>query len=209
VQSRREPPMRPGRKPQRGYTVVELLMALAIFSVGVTGIFSMQAVTSATNRFAKNLSVATTLARSWQDRLAMDGTLWGGSGNWPITNTTWLQLAAQDQAWRLPTNDSGGTGGTFGPGADARGQFVDYTVAVNDVVFCTHIRLTRLISEVERPGSGLIRSEVRVFWPKDGDAWNNGANYCDAAADVADIGARTSEFHFVYQSSAIRQMPNF
>lgn len=197
---------RPGR--ERGYTVVELLMAVAIFAVGVTGIFAMQSVTAATNRFAKNLSVATSLARSWQENLAMDATLWGGQNAWQIGNTRWIGLVTtQNHNWILPPNDATTT---FGPGADARGQFVNFDTAQGDVVFCTHMRLTQLISETQRPGSGLIRSEVRVFWPKDGDAWNAGAPYCtDTAADILAIGAATSDFHFVYQTTVIRQMSDF
>lgn len=192
------------RAKQRGYTIVELMMALSIFSIGVTGIVAMQSVTATTNGFAKNMSVATALARSWQERLAMDGTLWGGTGEWAITQTTWLQqILTQNNNWILPANDATTT---FGPRADAKGQFVNVDT---NAVFCTHIRLTQLIDPAIRPGSGLIRSEVRVFWPKDTDAWNNGAAYCAATADVDDIGADTNAFHFVYQTTAIRQTPNY
>jgi type IV pilus assembly protein PilV len=191
----------------RGYTIVELMMALSIFSIGVTGIVAMQSVTASTNGFAKNMSVATALARSWQERLAMDGTLWGGTGQWAITQTRWLQqVGTQNNTWVLPANDDNLTP-TFGPRADAKGQFV--TVVAN-TVFCTHIRLTQLIDPAIRPGSGLIRSEVRVFWPKDTDAWNGGADYCaNNPASVTAIGLATSDFHFVYQTTVIRQTPGY
>lgn len=199
--SRRKP------TPQRGYTLVELMMALAIFSIGVTGIVAMQSITAATNGFAKNMSVATAVARSWQERLAMDGTLWGGRGNWPITQTIWLQqILTQNNNWILPANDSTAT---FGPAADAKGQFVNHTANPAAPVFCTHVRLTQLIDPATRPGSGLIRAEVRVFWPKDTHAWNGGAPYCAASANVDAIGLATNDFHFVYQTTAIRQTPNY
>lgn len=195
---------RPKPTPQRGYTLVELMMALAIFSIGVTGIVAMQSITAATNGFAKNMSVATALARSWQERLAMDGTLWGGPGNWPITQTIWLQqIGTQNNNWILPANDATTT---FGPRADAKGQFVTLD---SDAVFCTHIRLTQLIDPATRPGSGLIRAEVRVFWPKNTEAWNGGALYCAGSASVNAIGQATNDFHFVYQTTAIRQTPSY
>lgn len=181
----------------KGYTVVELMMALAIFSIGVTGLVATQVVTSRTNLHAKDLAVATQLARSWQDRLSMDANVWGGPSAWLLSNTTWLDVVEGSDAntWILPAAVT-----DFGPAAGARGEFVSGANAY----FCTHIRLTQLL---ERPGSGLIRSEVRVFWPKGPIAWSNGDPYCVAAADVADIGADTLRFHFVYNTTVVRETP--
>jgi type IV pilus assembly protein PilV len=189
----------------RGYTVVELMMALAIFAIGFTGIAAMQNVTASSNAHAKNIAVATQLARSWQDKLAMDALKWGGLQGWALTNTRWLgQADAQNNVWHVPLNDAAVT---FGPATDARGEFVDFTTAGNNVVFCTHIRLTRLIPTANM---GLIRSEVRVFWPKGPVAWSTGANYCTTnAADIAAVGAATTNFHFVYETTAIRETPSF
>lgn len=184
---------------KRGYTVVELMMALAIFSIGVTGLVATEVVTSRSNLHAKDLAVATQFARSWQERLAMDGTLWGGPSSWPITNTTWLDAVetTTNATWTLPA-----TSGTFGPAAGSRGEEVGLTASY----FCTHIRLTKLVN---RLGSGLVRSEVRVFWPKGPVAWSDGDPYCDAGADVGAIGAATDSFHFVYTATTIRETPKF
>lgn len=189
----------------RGYTVVELMMALAIFAIGATGVLAMQIIAAHTNSHAKNIAVATQLARSWQDNLAMDALLWGGLQDWPITNTQWIQqVNTPGNIWFTPNNDAATT---FGPGADARGNFVDFTAAPQNVVFCTHIRLTNLLVT---PGAGLVRTEVRVFWPKGEVSWNNGANYCaQAVATVNAVGAATNQFHFVYHTSAVRQTPSF
>lgn len=192
---------------RRGFTVVELVMSLAIFSIGITGAVAMQTVTARTNMHASRLAVATSHARSWLDRLAMDGGSWGGAGAWQITNTRWLtNVTAQNNVWTLPVMDADTT---FGPAADARGGFVNHLLAPADVVFCTHVRLTRLVND---PGSGLIRSEVRVFWPKQRAAWRSGANlnYCRVnPAEVLAIGAATDEFHWVYDTSLIRETPAF
>ncbi len=192
------------RSGSRGYTVVELMMAVAIFSIGVTGVAAMQSVTTASNRFAKNMSVATQLARSWQEKLAMDATSWGGVSALALTQTRWLKRATiANNTWFLPENDDASSP-TFGAAADARGQFV----ALNDpnFVFCTNIRLTRLLN---KPGSGLIRTEVRVFWPKEARGWAGG-NYCDSPNTILDgEGAAIEDFHFVYMTSAARETPIF
>lgn len=186
------------KAPRRGFTIVELMMALALFAVGVTGLVAMQVSTTHSNRIAKDLATATQLARTWQERLTMDGNLWGGPNNWAIDNTVWLDLVQVSNAeWVLPP-----ASGNFGPSAGSRGE----PVALADAYFCTHIRLTRLLNET---GAGLVRSEVRVFFPKGPSAWSAGDPYCVAAADVEDIGASTPSFHFVYATSAVRETPKF
>jgi type IV pilus assembly protein PilV len=190
----------------RGYTIVELMMALAIFAIGITGIVAMQTMAAVGNMHAKNLAIATALARSWQERLAMDATLWGGERDWLETNTVWIDsVATSNNAWILPS-----ISGNFGPAAGALGDFVDHTAFPAEVAFCTHIRLTRLVAQA---GSGLVRTEVRVFWPKGESAWlggSGGTDFCVSnAADIASIGAATDQFHFVYKTTAVRQTPFF
>jgi len=181
-----------------GFTIVELMMALALFAVGVTGLVAMQVSTTYSNRMAKDLATATQLARTWQERLTMDGNLWGGPNNWALSNSTWLQVVqASNAQWVLPS-----TSGGFGPAAGSRGE----PVALANAYFCTHIRLTRLLDD---PGAGLIRSEVRVFFPKGPEAWSGGDPYCDPGADVGDIGAATTNFHFIYATSVVRETPKF
>jgi len=179
----------------RGYTAVELVMAIGIFAVGITGVASMQSVTAGANRQARAVATATAFAQSWQDYLAIDALKWTQAQ--PITNTTTLSEATATGvvgAWMLPTGVAG-----FGPGADAVGGYVDHTTNADDAIFCAHIRLTPLIEDTGTTlGGGMLRSEVRVFWPKPGAAWNGGDAYCDPAADIANIGAATDSFNFVY-----------
>lgn len=197
-------------KLKRGYTVVELMMAVTIFGIGVSGIAAMQIVSASANAHAKDLAVATALARSWQEKLAMDSTLWGGEKNWLRTQTTWIQQETNfSNAWFQPGMDAAAAP-SFGPAAGPLGEFVDHTVNPGNVVFCTHIRLTPIDNV---PGSQLMRTEVRVFWPK-GEI--ESADYCDGAAGtVATVGASagnpliTQKFHFVYKTTAVRQLPVF
>lgn len=199
------PPRQGGGHPRRtgrGFTAVELMMGLSIFAVGVTGVVSMQVVSARSNLHARDLAMATQIARSWQDRLSIDGMTWGGPSQWMLNNTSWLQqVGANNNTWILPATVDG-----LGPGFDVRGQYVNE--GTETPYFCTHIRLTRLMN---REGLGLIRSEVRVFWPKGRNAWSNGGdpNYCQSGAAVASVGAATDNFHYVYQTSAVRETPAF
>jgi hypothetical protein len=182
--------------------VVELLMALAVFGIGVVGVIAMQKVTSTSNRHAKNLATATHIAQSWLERLAVDASRWDQSH--AIANTTWLTATQTmaNAAWQLPAASV--TEG-FGPGFGALGQPLPAPGSAGEIVFCTHLRLTYLIDPVSQPGNGLVRAEVRVFWPRDGEPYANGAAYCAAAQNATTIGQTPNAFHFVYKSTAIRQ----
>ncbi len=183
---------------RRGFTAVELMMALAVFSIGMTGLVAMQVVTAKSNTNAKDIATATQLARSWEEHLAMDGLLWGGPKNWLLDRTTWLKGIDEgnDGEWILPAETA-----QFGPAAGARGEFVPGS----DAYFCTHIRLTQL----QAAPAGMVRCDVRVFWPVKGpQAWSDGADYCVPEADVAAIGA-SPRFHFIHNSTVVRQTPRF
>ncbi len=198
------------RRAQRGYTAVELMMAISIFGIGVAGIISMEKVTSVSNQHAKNLAIATHIAESWLDMLSTDAVGW----NHPRTgdaavfsdlaaDTVWLQavLPNADAAanWFLPAFSAARS---FGPAFDALGDPVNPDTGT--VAFCSHLRLSWLLQPT-RDGNGLIRAEVRVFWLRDGQPFAQ--NLC-AAGSVAAIGGATSTFHFVQKIAAIRENGN-
>jgi hypothetical protein len=184
----------------RGYTVVELMMSLAVFATGVTGIIAMQRATVTSNQHAKNLGLATGIAQAWLSQLTADATLW----NTTVTTTNWLTtIAASNGEWQLPTwNPTLG----FGPQFNAFGAPVE-----TDGVFCAQIRLTWLYGDASpvqpagAQGNGAIRTEVRVFWPRDGvTRVQNDCTNGDAATVTA-VGTATSTYHFVVQATAVRE----
>lgn len=190
------------RRARRGYTVVELLMALAIFGVGITGVVALQKVTGASNQHARNLAIATHVAQSWLERLAADATSWTDLPSEVLqTNTLWLkEVTTSDGIWFVPATENG-----FGARFGALGQPLDEDNVVQ-TVFCAHLRLTLLNSPIgignATMNNGLVRAEVRVFWPRHADVPIE--DYC-AVAEVANVGADVQNFHFVYQATAIRQ----
>jgi hypothetical protein len=188
-------------------------MAVGVFAVGVTGVFSLQSVTASTNRQAKDLAVATRIAESWQEQLAIDALSWvqpiPPTSSTPFNvnafnQTTWLRDVLTTNGWHVPatTGQNYGAGtGSFGPSFTVLG---DYTATAANAVFCTNLRLTPLLAT---NGSGLMRAEVRVYWPRyDRTGWEEGVshsyNYCQDSA-LGDV--TNSDFHFVYKTSVIRQ----
>lgn len=189
---------------QRGYTAVELMMAIGIFGIGVTGLISMQKVTSVSNQHAKNLSIATNIAESWLDMLTTDAATWtapsrsGGTGL--IGGTTWLSGVTPNANaatnWFLP---AWSPTLQFGPAFDALGNPVN--PATGSVAFCSHLRLSWLYQPTN-DGNGLIRAEVRVFWLRDGQGFAQ--NMC-AVGQETSVGSAPETFHFVQKITAIRE----
>ncbi len=127
------------QRRQRGYTAVELMMAIGIFGIGVTGIIAMEKVTTVSNQHAKNLGIATHIAESWLNMLASDAVMWNhpsreNSLPADIGETTWLQLVKTNantaNDWFLPAYSNVLA---FGPAFDALGNPIDPAAAPANV----------------------------------------------------------------------------
>ena len=55
---------------RRGYTAVELMMALAILAVSVSGVLAMEKVTAVSNANARDVAVANGIAQTWLEQLS-------------------------------------------------------------------------------------------------------------------------------------------
>lgn len=196
------------RRIARGYTFVELLMAMMIFSIGVTGVIAMQKVTLTSNQHARDLAMATQIAQSWMDQLHADAMAWNHPSALRATNdladTTWLSsVATNNAAWVRPDWSAARR---FGPAFDARGTSINPVDAPNQVKYCTNIRLSWLYQPVGVvTGGGLMRAEVRVFWLRDGQPRAGNVAFCSNQMDVSVVGADVARYHFVYQVSAVRE----
>ncbi len=194
------------KRRSRGYTVVELMMSLAVFATGVTGVIAMERATITSNQQAKNVALANGIAQAWLSQLAADATLWTRTGD--VTRTTWLTtITAANDLWQLPVYN---VTLQFGPQFDGFGA----PVAANGV-FCAQIRLTWLYGDKSAQqtsglaGNGVIRTEVRVFWPRDptyvvtNDCQNGTKATIDAVTDA--LGNGSGLYHVVTQAGAVRQ----
>ncbi len=186
-------------RTRRGYTVVEVMMSLVLLGIGVSGIIALQKVTISSNQHAKALSTATRVAQAWQDQLTVDASLWNGTAG--LTNTNWVGDSSL-RNWARPSYNSSRL---FGAAFDAFGNVLTDTSAdVAKSKFCVHVR----ISPISAPlgGSGTMRTEIRVIWPR--LLSNAGTpHFCDVSRDVSALAADVDNFHFLYQTSAVRMQP--
>lgn len=183
----------------RGYTLVELMMALALLSVSVLGIISLQKVTVVTNAHAKNLALAQRIAQAWAGRLEMDATEWVST----LPTTGFLNANATWQ--RLPYNSAR----SFGAAFDALGNPLS-DADVTNARFCSHVRLSWLYpTTMSVAGNGTLRAEIRVFWLRDGEApLDSTTTLCSATqsdTQARNIGLASDRYHFVYQTVGVRQ----
>jgi len=197
------------RKRSRGYTAIELLMALSVFTTGVLGVIAMQRTVLAANRHARNLTVANGIAQAWLEQLAADSTVWVAD----LTQTVWLQsvnAAGMNGTWQLPVQSVAAVR-NFGPTFNVFGA-----PDPNATDYCAHIRLTWLSPDQAGggpAGTGSIRTEVRVFWLRDGgtrvagDCNAQGAAVVAAVTDDASGTDTNDDYFFVYQASAVAQRP--
>lgn len=196
------------RRKARGYTAVELLMSVAILSIGVTGVVAMQKVTITSNQHAKNLAIATQIGQAFIDQLRADSLSWNHPSAQNLASdlnqTVWLSNVPNDNSpeWFRPDWDDGRQ---FGASFDAQGRPADPDGDIG-IRFCAHLRLSWLYPPIgAMAGNGLIRAEVRVFWLREGQSGLENRAVCADAEVPEDIGAAIDRYHLVYNTSAIRQ----
>ncbi len=189
----------------RGYTVPEVLISLAMLTIGVMGVIAMQKVTIIANRDARNLVVANQIGRGWLDRLRTDAVAWNhpsvGDSTSDLSDTVWLNHV--DNTWFRPADHARGAGA-----ADAFGNDVSYSAEAtadfaNRAVFCTHVRLN-WVSRDTTIGPLVLRADVRVFWLRDGGGGNlGGETFCAPSMNAASVADATVNYHFVYLTTAV------
>lgn len=199
------------RSALRAYTVIELVMSLSVLAIGATGVIAMQKVAVSSNRHAKDMSLASRIAEAWADQLAQDGSIWTltNAGASTLSNTAWLNLANPSQTvdWFVPTYN---TLRAFGPGFSALGAPLDPNRNASIIRFCTHLRFAYLHSATKpNVGSGVIRAQIRVFWPAEdstvGLPTPARTNLC--AVDNATLSANIGAFHVIYLTTSVAQAP--
>ena len=199
-----EPESRSQRR-SRGYTVLEVMVALAVLTVGAAGVVAMQKTAVLGNARARDLATANAIAATWAERLRADGLMWTEvSGLSYLDNTSWLKVVAKDfpsiagdeGVWIRPA--ANWTKGVSYQ-ANVQGLDTDPVVTNSEAAFCTNIRLVQMLPT-------MIRAEIRVFWLRNlggGTAVANTALCSDAAAYLTAVGTARDKYHFVYLTTSV------
>ena len=136
--------------PARGFTVIEVMIALFVMTVGIIGLYSLQIVAISGNVVAQEFTQATQLAERWIETLRKDSVSWTNQANRPS------QLSSSDQ-WQ----------DALGPNLLNRDMLSEakYSASVAiDPRYCIKYRVQGVPSG--DPNPRVLRADVRVLWPR-------------------------------------------
>jgi prepilin-type N-terminal cleavage/methylation domain-containing protein len=197
-----------------GFTMIELMVSMAVMTVGTAALFALQGYIARSNMNSKEVTIATTIAENWIERLKTDALSWTAPGSEgapaaTLGNTGYLRDIIQgENAWRRPlptyTDQLG-----HSPGSDLTGnEIADWSDDTDaEIGFCTNLRF----NWVNPPGT-LMRVDVRVFWPKrpsNAVITTNfpGCQGTDPTAPLDIDGDGIDDYRAVYTSTTIRWTP--
>lgn len=162
-------------KGSRGYSIIEVMMALGVLAVGTTGVIALQKVSLVGNTNARMADAARLVAGTWVERLKSDALQWNDPmGVSDIADTRWLNVAGTYNPQNPPNANSWvrapQVANWSSPVADIHGADV-FDVNSLDGVFCTHLQLARAVEKRYSLGGAThpiaIRAIVRVVWRRD------------------------------------------
>lgn len=186
----------------RGFTLVEVMVSVAILTVGTVGLLSMHQSTLLTNRAARMMAQANTVNRNWIQRVQRDAFKWNAAGFGPVElgsteYLTELTAVVDTTDWFKPEpTDTALSWGFEWNGQDTR------TTA--DMRFCTHLKLSwvRLLNSV--------RVDVRTFWVREGIRGSAEASsystYCNGGNPATLDLAALPNIRTTYASTVVRWM---
>lgn len=166
------------RRAGAGFTLIEVMVAVAIFGIGILGVVYMQGASVRSNQDAYESMVATTFARTWLDRIKRDSAYWTAPGA-PAVATVFADRPGAQNSYFVPTGQpatpgAAGSGlrpmATESAGADYHGLDV-YPGATDpwgtvltdgDIYYCALAWFTG----VQNNNSLLVamRADVTVWW---------------------------------------------
>jgi type II secretory pathway pseudopilin PulG len=198
--------MKKNRKSERGYTAVEVMMSMTLLLIGAVGVMAMQRAAVQGNADAREMDVASSIARAWLERAERDSSLWTPSTivASPPTNLQYASVLAEGVAtnapgtWFVPKArlvPAGAQNDTESAAFDILGQDLDDVTVAR---YCVNLRVTPLTTD-----QTLMRVEARVFWPRNLTVAPD-QNYCNTAPPAA-LDTDVTKYHFVYAATAVRQ----
>jgi len=194
----------------RGYTSVEVLIAMTLLAIGAAGVIGMQRVTIQGSEDARRFDMATNIANEWLSRLQKDASFWRTQpdrllpDDMGFNSTVWLKnidLCAAGLFCTIPM-PTGSTVEGLSPAFDVFGR----DVVDGQAYYCVQYRLTWIASPGTAPytrplrPSAIMRTDVRVWWNR---LEKNPIGTCNTPPPEA-IPAN-APYHVVYASTALRE----
>ncbi|HSY24723.1 MAG TPA: prepilin-type N-terminal cleavage/methylation domain-containing protein [Polyangiaceae bacterium] len=199
--STRQALARPSRRAARGFTVIEILIAMTLMMIGAAAVMTMQKTAIQANLEARKTDVANSIARMWVERLRRDAMQWTYvPGNGSASTITSNAALITQTAWTFPTaeqNLNNPPAPTMSPGFDILGRDLASSDTGTYSNFCVNIQITPLTTTTP----ALLRADVRVFWPRG----ISGAppSFCSVVDQGLATGTDTQLYHSIYVTTAL------
>ncbi|HEY6879183.1 MAG TPA: prepilin-type N-terminal cleavage/methylation domain-containing protein [Polyangiales bacterium] len=153
-----------------GYTLVEVMTAVVVMTIGATGIVAMQGAAVRANQDANETSTAVNFGSTWIERVKRDARRWiaNGSGDLANTNNAYLnRVLDAPGVYFLPAATAPEQVAADIYGFDSAGDFNTSPPAH----FCVNLQLT-VVQAYNGVTQGMnivtdanaIRADVRVWW---------------------------------------------
>jgi prepilin-type N-terminal cleavage/methylation domain-containing protein len=205
------------KRRRHGFTVMEVMIAIAVMTVGSMAIVGMQVQAQRQNQLAREYLIATQFAQTWSERLKLDALLWTQvavlNGNPTVAqvlqNTNYLGDLIGTGAAFMPITPA--PVGFHKPGATHQGYDIPGTSGLNypDPLnatatrghsFCADVRLAWVYF------GRTLRADVRVYWPKPGIVVSAPFTGCSDLPDALrpGTGPEVDNYHVVYLPNVLR-----
>lgn len=156
-----------GKRTQSGFTLVEVMIAIGVMTVGSLGILAMHQGVVYANRSAHEMNTAMAIAEGWVQRVERDALSWTqrGPATAELSGTNYLSGLASTTTttgWFRPAPIDPAESYGFNHFGD------DIDTGLGEVPkYCTNVRASWL-----RAGSS-ARVDIRVFWYREGQMAGN------------------------------------
>lgn len=177
---------RKNRHAQAGFTLVEVMIAIGIMTVGSLGILSMHQAVSNANRSAQEMNTALAITERWIERIERDSLSWTEQGvtSTSLSGTNYLSTIAGSVGatdWFRPA--------VVGEEHYAANYFGADVTDTSEIKYCTNLRLHWI-----RQGSS-VRVDVRTFWYRAGylpggathPNWVSGSDFRGADCEASTV----------------------
>jgi prepilin-type N-terminal cleavage/methylation domain-containing protein len=148
---------RAAKRSKLGFTLIEVMMSLAIAGSALVAIFAMQESIARGNGLGREMTTATANTRLWLERLRRDSLTWTGNTATSLAQTSYLNQVGT--GWFMPVPNAPFPNFAQQPGVDWAGNETPIT---GDHHFCTAIRL----QWVRQPET--MRADVITWWARQG-----------------------------------------
>lgn len=155
------------RRGRRGFTIVELMVAIVIFLTAAVGLVAFEHALMRSNSVSNDISAASYIGRFWLERGRLESLLWN-TGATDLTVARTPMLAAVQAGISLPGFQTAWLplpAGATRPAAQPLNRHLEPWTAASGrdyAEFCVQYRLTVLMQ------SEILRMDVRVLWFKQG-----------------------------------------